>query len=71
MLLTKANVKGHRKTNAGRFGFVGRGARFTELPTVTEAKGGDGLSEQWSESCVSQLQDLESADHVCSRVPRH
>lgn len=32
------------------------GARFTELPIVTEAKGVDGLSEQWSESKISQLQ---------------
>lgn len=47
------------------------GAKFTELLIVTEAKGGDGLSEQWSEEQVFTTTDLESADHVCSRVQHH
>lgn len=47
------------------------GARFTELPiSVTEAKGGDGLSEQWPESRFTTTTDLESADHVCSNVTK-
>lgn len=68
VLLTKANVKGHIKLMlAGLDWFGRRGARFTERPTwVTEAKGEDGVSEQWSESRISTT-GLELADYVCFR----
>lgn len=65
MLLTKANVKGHIWTNsAGGFGFdFCRGPGLLSPPNwVTEAKGVDGLSEQWSEGRNFT---------VCNRVPCH
>lgn len=52
------------------------GARFTELPIVTEAKGVDGLSEQWSESRFSQLQTYNQqtmyvAEYHVTKVEHH
>lgn len=68
MLLTKANVKGHIWTNdAGGFGFVlvffcGGPGLLSPPNGVTEAKGAEGLSEQWPEGGNST---------VCNRVTCH
>lgn len=59
VLPTKANVKGRLVTNAVRFGFAGRSQIYWAPVRRTEAKGGDGLSEQWSVSRLWQLQTYD------------